>query len=232
MLSGETVLPDGFEHWIIKFSARQDAAVAGPMEYAYSLMAKQAGIDMPETQLFETADGQRFFGAKRFDRAIGNQRFHIHTFGNMIHANFRIPCCDYAELMKVALALTKNHAELLRVFRLMVFNVIAHNRDDHAKNFSFILSDTDLGWSFSPAYDISYNDGPGGEHTTTINGEGKNPTKKDILTIAEQFDISCSTANDIIDQAKTALAHWQEFADEAKLPKDAATRYGSNFILL
>lgn len=232
MLSGEADLPDGFEHWIIKFSARQDVSVAGPMEYAYSLMAKQAGIDMPETLLFEIADGQRFFGAKRFDRATGNQRFHIHTFGNMIHANFRIPCCDYAELMKATLVLTKNHAELLKVFRLMVFNVIAHNRDDHAKNFSFILNEPDLGWSFSPAYDISYNDGPGGEHTTTINGEGKNPTKKDILTIAEQFDIARLMADEIIAQVKTAISRWQEFADEAKLPKDAATMYGSKFILL
>ncbi len=82
IISGEDDLPTGFEHWIVKFAAEAEAADAGPMEYAYSLMAREAGIDMPPTRLFETSNGDRFFGVKRFDRD-GNLRYHVHTFGNI-----------------------------------------------------------------------------------------------------------------------------------------------------
>ncbi|MFN2355912.1 MAG: type II toxin-antitoxin system HipA family toxin, partial [Desulfopila sp.] len=126
---------------------------AGPMEYAYSLMAAAAGVEMPQTRLFTTAQGDSFFGVKRFDRGPGNRRYHIHTFGNMIQSNFRIPACDYGDLLKVTSILTRNHTDLLRAFRLMLFNVLAHNRDDHAKNFSFMQSDATGQWALSPAYD-------------------------------------------------------------------------------
>ena len=232
ILSGETDLPEGFEHWIVKFSAGQHAAIAGPAEYAYSLMAKQAGIDMPQTRLFETADGQRFFGTKRFDRGAANQRFHIHSFGNMIHANFRIPCCDYAELFKVTLVLTMNHLELIKAFRLMVFNVLTHNRDDHVKNFSFILDTVGNEWKFSPAYDITFTDGPGGEHTTTINGEGRNPTKQDMLALADQFDISHVKVNEIISHIQKAIRDWSGYADTAGLPKNIAAEYRRKFLTI
>ncbi len=116
---------------------------------------------MPPTRLFETAEGDRFFGVKRFDRDR-NQRFHVHTFGNLIEANFRIPSSDYGDLLKATTILTNNHQQVLRVFRHMVFNVLAHNRDDHVKNFAFILDDRSGEWSLTPAYDLTFTTGPGG----------------------------------------------------------------------
>lgn len=215
IISGENDLPHGFEHWIVKFSAREDKIDAGTTEYAYSMMAVAAGIDMPTVRLFETTSNDRFFGVKRFDREEHNLRRHIHSFGNLIHTNFRIPSCDYSDIFKATSILTKNNENIIRLFRLMSFNVMAHNRDDHAKNFSFILNDSTGDWSLSPAFDLTFSPGPGGEHTTTIAGEGQTPKRKHLLTIAQQFDIQTAQAKQIIDEVSTSISSWKDFAADA-----------------
>jgi serine/threonine-protein kinase HipA len=213
-ISGEDDLPAGFEHWIVKFPAQTDAPDAGAIEYAYSLMAIAAGIDMPPTHLFETSKGDRFFGAKRFDRD-GNRRYHVHTFGNLIQSNFRIPSADYADLLKAASLLTRNHQDVLRAYRRMVFNVLAHNRDDHVKNFAFILNDVTGDWALSPAYDLLYTPGPGGEHTMTLAGEGKRPGRSHMERLAQQADVSKREVAVIIDQVQATVAGWKELAAQA-----------------
>jgi len=221
IICGENDLPDGFEHWMVKFAAKAEARDAGPIEYAYALMAKTAGIDMPEVQLFETRKDRitrRYFGVKRFDRGEGNRRMHVHTFGNMIHANYRIPSCDYSDLLKTTKALTRNHQDVLRAWRRMVFNVAAHNRDDHAKNFAFVMNDRGE-WSLSPAYDLVFSPGPGGEHTTTVLGEGRNPSREHCLTLAEKFGIRPNDASGMIDQVNAAISRWSQFADQASCTK-------------
>jgi len=214
IVSGEDDLPDEFEHWIVKFASKADSPDAGAVEYAYSLMAADAGVDMPTTRLFETAEGDRFFGVKRFDRE-GNRRIHIHTFGNLIQVNFRIPSADYADLLKTASLLTRNHQDVLRAYRRMVFNVLAHNRDDHVKNFAFVLDDATGDWTLSPAYDLTRAPGPGGEHTMTLAGEGKNPTRSHMDQLARQADISQKDADQIFDQVQSAVDHWSDHAAEA-----------------
>ena len=212
ILSGEGELGDDFEHWIIKFSARKDSGDAGPVEYAYSLMAREAGIEMEKTKLFETAEGDQFFGVKRFDRSPDNVRHHIHTFGNLIHANFRIPSCDYGDLLKVVNLLTKDHVQLKKAYRLMCFNVLANNRDDHAKNFSFRLDDESGQWHLAPAYDLTFSRGPGGEHTTTVSGEGRQPTILHCLQLAKEAGISPREAKDIYYNVENAVSYWLDFA--------------------
>ena len=218
IISGEDDLPDGYEHWIVKFSAKVDVRDAGPMEFAYARMARAAGIDMPQTRLFRVGKNQSYFGVRRFDRAPGNRRFHVHTFANLIHANFRIPSTDYADLLKATSGLTRNHQDVLEVFRRMVFNVAAHNRDDHAKNFAFILGHAGE-WSLSPAYDLGFAPGPGGEHTMTILGEGRAPMREDVLKLADQFSIKPKESTQIIDQVNSAVRKWRKFAGEAKCTK-------------
>lgn len=219
ILSGEDDLPDGYEHWIVKFAARADNPDAGPVEYAYSLMAAAAGVEMPPARLFETAQGDRFFGVRRFDRQ-GGRRFHIHTFGNLIQANFRIPSADYGDLLKAASLLTRNHGDVARVFRLMVFNVLAHNRDDHVKNFAFILNDRTGQWSFAPAYDLLYTAGPGGEHTMTLAGEGRNPGRAHLLQLARQAGLSNRQAAAILSDVQAAVAAWEDFAGRGQVSRD------------
>ncbi|MDP6635305.1 MAG: type II toxin-antitoxin system HipA family toxin [Phycisphaerae bacterium] len=223
VVSGEDDLPDEFEHWIVKFAARADSPDAGAVEYAYSLMAADAGIDMPTTRLFETARDDRFFGVKRFDRD-GNRRIHIHTFGNLIQMNFRIPSADYADLLKTASILTRNHQDVLRAYRRMVFNVLAHNRDDHVKNFAFVLDRAAGEWTLSPAYDLTHTSGPGGEHTMTLAGEGKNPTRSHMDQLARQADISQKEADQIFDQVQSAVDHWPDRAAQANVSQTNISR--------
>lgn len=221
IISGESDLPAGFEHWMVKFSAGDDVLESGPVEYAYSLMARSAGLRMTETRLFETTEGGRFYGVKRFDRAGGSRRLHVHTFGNLIHADFRVPGCDYAELLKATRILTRNHQDVLSAFRLMAFNVLAHNRDDHAKNFAYLL-DADTGqWGLSPAYDLTFASGPGGEHTTTVDGEGRAPTAGDMLRLIGPAGIDDKVARGVIDEVRQAVEQWPEHAQQAGVSEKA-----------
>jgi len=227
VISGQDDLPGGFEHWIVEFAAKADGPDVGAIEYAYALMAAAAGIDMPPTRLFETGQGERFFGAKRFDRQ-GNRRFHVHTFGNLIQSNFRIPSADYADLLKATSVLTRNQQDVQRAFRRMVFNVLAHNRDDHVKNFAFLLDDASGDWSLSPAYDLFPTPGPGGEHTMTIAGEGKNPTRSHILRLAEQAGVPKRRVTAILDEVQSAVARWGAFAVQAGVPRAAISQVAAS----
>ncbi len=211
LICGMENLPQGYMHWIVKFKAGQDIPDAGAVEYAYALMADAAGIQMRPARLFKTPQGERFFGVKRFDRE-GNRRFHMHTFGNLIQSNFRIPSADYADLLKATAVLTRNHQDVLRAFRQMVFNVLAHNRDDHVKNFAFILDDTTGDWKLSPAYDLIFSHGPGGEHTMTVAGEGRTPQRSHMLQLAEASGIASRQAAMVIDEVQAAVNRWDDFA--------------------
>lgn len=213
MLSGEDELPEGYCGWIVKFPARADEPGDGRIEYAYSVMAREAGLEMPATRLFETRQGDAFFGVERFDR-VGNMRRHVHTFGNLIHANFRVPSCDYDMLLRVTRILTKNQSDILSAFRRMVFNILAHNRDDHVKNFAFILSPDD-DWRLAPAYDLTFATGPGGEHTMTVAGEGKRPGLPHILRIAEGAGIARPQAQAVVHAVSSAVRDWPRFAATA-----------------
>ncbi len=228
LLSGEDDLPEEFEHWIVKFAAKKERVDAGPLEYAYALMAAAAGIDMPATRIFKTDEGGRFFGVKRFDRD-GNRRFHVHTFGNLIQSNFRVPSADYADLLKAASVLTRNHQDVLRALRRMVFNVAAHNRDDHVKNFSFILNDASGDWTLSPAYDLVHACGPGGEHSMTLAGEGKHPRRAHILRLAEQAGVARSQTAAIIDDVRAAVDRWKDLADSAGVSKARSREVEASF---
>ena len=229
IIAGDDILPSGYSHWIVKFSAREDVRDAGPVEYAYSQMADAAGLSMTETRLFVTDQGDSFFGIRRFDRGPGNHRRHIHTFGNLIQTNFRIPSCDYSDLLKVTSLLTHNRADLLAAFRLMIFNVLTHNRDDHAKNFSFSLDDVTGNWSPSPAYDLTFSFGPGGEHSTTIAGEGRTPAYSHFSNLADQFDISTKEMEKIYVEVADAIKRWPDFAEAAGV-SEAGTRYIGKYL--
>jgi serine/threonine-protein kinase HipA len=222
MISGEDMLPENYAPWIVKFHTRREATEEGRVEYAYAQMAMAAGVTMQPTRLFETSEGERYFGVERFDRQ-GNRRRHIHSFGNLIHANFRIPGCDYEQLLKVTRILTKNHADVVAAFRLMVFNVLAHNRDDHVKNFAFMM-DVDGCWALAPAYDLTFAQGPGGEHTMTVSGEGREPGRKHILGLAEKAGMSISKANNVLEEVSGVVAEWKRFAREAGVKRGTSEK--------
>ena len=184
------------EDWIIKFPSSQDPKNIGEQEYKYSLVAKDCGIKMSETKLFQSKICSGYFGIKRFDRENG-RKVHMVSVSGLLETSHRLPNLDYNILMKLTLELTKNYQDIEQLYRLMCFNVFAHNRDDHSKNFSFLYDESQKEWHLSPAYDLTYSSSFNGEHATTINGEGKNPSLNDILAVAKNIGIKEKQAKDI-----------------------------------
>ena len=212
MTHGQSDLPKGFEPWLVKFPNTQDGKDAGAIEYVYALMARTAGIEMTHTHLFPAKRGAGFFATRRFDR-IGKNRLHAHTASGLLHADHRTPSLDYEDLIALTLRLTRDVREAEKMFRLAVFNVLGHNRDDHAKNFTFLM-DAAGNWSLSPAYDLTFSSGPGGEQTTMVKGEGKAPGEAHLLALAKEASLAPKDAKAIIDQTREALGQWATLAKE------------------
>lgn len=206
----KVLLPIDGEDWLIKFRSSLDLKDISAIEYAYHLMAKDAGLNLPEAKLFPSRAGLGFFGVKRFDRH-GDCRVHMHSIAGLLHADHREPCLDYESVMKATFYVSKDIRQCEIQFRNTVFNVLSHNRDDHAKNFSFLMDKNGI-WTVSPAYDLTFSSGPSGEHSTMILGEGKNPTKEHLLRLAESCNIKSSKALEIIHQVLEATQKWDTFA--------------------
>jgi serine/threonine-protein kinase HipA len=215
IIHGQQQLPKNYVHWMVKFSSGNDVKDIGAIEYAYSLMARAAGLEMMPTHLFPAKKGAGYFGVQRFDRH-GDKRIHMHTVSGLLNADHRLPSLDYEQIMRTTLELTRNIKEVEKILRMATFNVFAHNRDDHAKNFSFLM-DAKGNWSVAPTYDLTFSGGPGGEHSTTIMGEGKNPDRTHLLKLAEKFSIKNPAA--IIDQTRAAITDWPKYADIAVVSK-------------
>lgn len=209
---GAHELQEGCAHWLVKFANAQDGFDAGAIEYVYALMAKEAGIAMPDVHLFPADRGAGYFAIKRFDRE-GSKRFHMHTACGLLHSDFRTPSLDYEDLIALTGALTRDAREIEKMFRLAVFNVLAHNRDDHAKNFSFLMDDTGE-WVLSPAYDLTFSSGPSGEQSTMVLGEGKNPTRDHLVKLGLDAKLNQIKINAIIEQTTNALGRWRSLANE------------------
>jgi serine/threonine-protein kinase HipA len=165
---------------------------------------------MPGTHLFRTRK-RGYFGAKRFDRQ-GDKRIHMHSLSGLIHADHRNPTLDYNMLLRVVLVLTKNITEVEKAYSLACFSVLAHNRDDHAKNFSFLLDDSNA-WVFAPAYDLTFSDGPAGEQSTMVMGDGRNPGIEHLKALGKEHNLK--HAPRILGRVQTAVARWRNHAAAA-----------------
>ena len=192
------------EQWIIKFPAHVDGENAGKMEYEYSCCAKQCGISMSETRLFSSEKCEGYFGTKRFDRISGEKgerRIHMLTAAAILELDFEQPSLDYHELMKLTKILTReNKEDIENMFRRMCFNVFAHNRDDHSKNFTYLYDEKNDIWRLSPAYDLTYSNTYYGEHTTSVDGNGRNPGKKEIMAVGIRAGLAKEKCMEIMEQ--------------------------------
>jgi len=206
IIHGGKSVPDGFTPWIIKFSEKHDPQSSGELEYRYSLAAKAAGITMPETHLFPLKDGRGCFGVQRFDRTPEG-KVHIHTACGLLHASHRFASLDYENLLKLTWILTKNHADVVEMVRRMIFNIKSGNKDDHSKNFSFLLNSR-YQWQLAPAYDLTPSAGINGEQTCMVNGKGCNITDADLIKTAATANVSEVEAKALIDQITTALREY------------------------
>ena len=220
LMHGYNTLPDGFEHWILKFPSAHDPHDIANIEYAYYKMAQAAQIDMSECKLLESAQGLQVFATKRFDR-IGNKRLHMHSMAGLTHDNFRISNIDYGHIIDAAFRLENTAVAREKVLRLAAFNIFSHNRDDHSKNFSWLMDATGT-WTFAPAYDLTYSSSGMGEHSTRVAGEGAAPNKKHLLELARVFSIR--KAEQIINEVQEAISQWPDFAKAAYVSKKSTDR--------
>lgn len=183
--------------WIVKFRASNDPENMGEWEYKYSLLAKKCGVEMPETILLE----DKYFATERFDRK-SDQKFHVVSVAGLLNADYRTPCIDYLQIFQLTLRITNSWVEMWKLFRLMTFNFLIGNKDDHARNFSFILINDE--WKLSPAYDILPSNGFNGFHTTTINNN-PSPTENDLMEVASKSGLDLKKAKEILMDMKDTL---------------------------
>jgi serine/threonine-protein kinase HipA len=236
----------GFEYWLLKFDgmgADRELGAAqdyGRIEYAYSLMACAAGIEMSSCRLLEEG-GRAHFMTRRFDRGSSPAedgsatKHHMQSLCAMAHLDFKQKAThDYAQLLQTIQQLKLGHAALEEAFRRMAFNVMAANCDDHSKNFAFLLPAGSRQWQLSPAYDITHAHNPKGEwtyqHLMAVNGKFADITRDDLLRVADRYAIG--PAPKIIAHIAEVLANWPHFARDAGLNETTIQSVAADFRLL
>ena len=168
--------------WLVKFRHVYDPQDLGAIEFRYNEIARQCGVEVPDFKIF---DG-RFFATRRFD-VDGKERLHVATAGALLNESIHWPKLDYKTLLHLTGYLTQDPKQVEAMFRLMAFNVFSDNKDDHAKNFSFIYRDGR--WRMAPAYDLTpFPEGYHGEHATSVNGNGL-PSMEDMIAVGESIRI-------------------------------------------
>lgn len=231
IVAGPELVGSGHTPIIVKFNAPIDAVDAGRVEAAYADMARAAGISIPRTRLLLANDLKRggqqaFFAAERFDRVAGGSRVHMHTASGLLHLPAEYAALEYAVFLGVVRDLTRDHRAVEEGYRRMVFNVLAHNHDDHTKNIAFTM-DEDGEWHMAPAYDLTYAPGPGGEHTMLVHGRGRDITRADLNEVAVESSISKREAERIIEQVAQAVSEWQRFAQAHDVPRERIQAIGT-----
>ena len=217
--SGQSKVPNGFEHWLIKLDGVSDVQLGdtqgyGRVEMAYYLMAKDCGIDMMPCELLEE-NGRAHFMTKRFDREKGNIKHHIQTFCGLKHYDYNeVNSFSYEQLFQTMRELRLSYPEAEEMFRRMVFNVLSRNCDDHTKNFSFRLKQGGK-WELAPAYDICHAYRPDSiwvsQHALSINGKRKGILPEDFLKVGKSMNIK--NAKEIIKNVNNVVSQWSKYAD-------------------
>ena len=242
--SGQTTVPAGFTHYLMKFDGVSeqhankqtfgDPLGYGAMEYVYHLLATACGITMMPCRLLNEGN-RRHFITQRFDR-IGNQKRHVQTLNGLAHINYKlVGSYSYAELFGVARQLKLTTSDAEQLFKRMVFNVIARNHDDHAKNVAFMLNEQHQ-WQLAPAYDLAYSYKPGSSwvnsHWMTLNGKRDHFTRRDFYSFEKISPLfSKGKVDRILDETIAHVATWSTLAREHDVPKNLIDVVAANLRL-
>lgn len=200
--SGRTT--PGSEPWLVKFPAREQHRDACAIEELYARLARHCGLEMPESRFFDLEDRHGAFGVRRFDREEG-LRVPLLSLSALLHVDHRLPALDYEMLLRATRRMTGDEREVTKAFERCVLNVLLHNRDDHSRNFAFRL-DRERRWTLAPVFDLTYCDGPGGEHQTSVAGEGRTPTRDHLLEVARRGGIKLKQAQETIDRLRDGIS--------------------------
>lgn len=242
--SGQIEAGKGYGYWLIKFDGvsrngdkeGDDAPQYTRIEYAYYLMAKDAGLLMNECRNYEEK-GRYHFMTRRFDRdsATGG-KIHMQSLGGIAHFDFNQPgAYSYEQAAQVMRQLKLSNTEISQFYRRMVFNVFARNQDDHVKNISFLMERNGR-WHLAPAYDVTYAYNPEGmwtgSHQMTINGKREQISHQDLLASARSMGVKKANAEQIIEDVRDSLSKWEEFADKANLKESVVQYISGQFVRL
>jgi len=224
--SGQIPAGAGFEYWLLKFDGvagnkdkeLEDPRSYGAIEYAYSLMAKAAGVTMSECRLL-SEHGRRHFMTRRFDRLEGGGKLHMQSLCALAHFDFNSPgAYAYEQALLIMRQLGLPAGAVEEQFRRMAFNIIARNQDDHVKNIAFLM-DKAGNWSLSPAFDMSYSYNPTGiwtaRHQMTMNGKRDEFTLADFRACARSASMKRGRAGSIVDEVRAAVMKWPDYAHTA-----------------
>lgn len=240
--SGQLPAGEGFGQWLLKFdgvSRSGDHGLTDPqgwgaVEYAYSRMARTAGIEMSECRLLEE-NGRRHFMTRRFDRPAGGGKLHMQTVGALDHASYNEPgTYSYEQVLMLIRRLGLPTPVAEQLLRRMVFNVLARNQDDHVKNTAFLM-DRDGTWSLAPAYDLTWACQPGnrwvGAHQMSINGKRDAFTVADLRAVAAVAGLPRGRVQRILAEVADVVSRWPRFADEVGIDEQMAERIGRSHLL-
>ena len=216
--------PGGYDDYLVKFRGLDDPEDAAQIEQAYAAMARAAGVRVAETRLVAGAAGQHYFASRRFDRDRA-RRLHAHTASGLLYADFRMPSLDYRDLIALTRSVTRDRREGRAMFVLAAFNVLARNRDDHARQFTFLMS-RDGRWRLAPAYDLTFAPGPGGEHSTSVLGRGSHIDRELLLALGRYADLKDAETREVIERVSAAVADWDRFARSWDVTADSRNHIG------
>jgi len=228
--SGQVAAGSGFEYWLLKLDgvtgaedhALEDPRGYGAIEYAYSLMARSAGITMAECRLLEEQH-RRHFMTRRFDRLPDGGKLHMQSLGALAHLDYNQPGAHaYEQAMLIIRRLGLPPESVDQMFRRMAFNIVARNQDDHVKNVAFLM-DKRGAWALGPAFDVIYSYNPSGPwtaaHQMTMNGKRDGFTMSDFRACGRSALLPRGRADAIVDEVREAVARWPEFADHVRVPE-------------
>ncbi|MFH1045024.1 MAG: type II toxin-antitoxin system HipA family toxin [Pseudomonadota bacterium] len=233
VVSGQFDLPERYEHWLLKFDVGVDGALGysagfGRIEYAHSLMATEAGVEMSECRLLDE-NGRAHFMTKRFDRR-GNHKVHVQTLCGLAHLDFNSPYVHgYEQYLRTVLDLKLGAPALEQAWLRCAFNVAVANCDDHTKNLAFLLDDSGT-WSLAPAYDACFAHNPAAgrwtrQHQMLVGAKAWDITATDLVALANKFDVRQPDA--LLKRVADAVARWPEFARMTGVPQEETERIAS-----
>jgi len=233
--SGQVAAGPGFSYWLLKFDGvagnkdkeRDDPQGYGVIEYAYSLMARAAGITMNECRLLEE-HGRRHFMTRRFDRLADGGKLHMQSLGALAHFDYNhAGAYSYEQAFLAIRQLGLPMATMEEQFRRMLFNIVARNQDDHVKNIAFLM-DKEGRWTLAPAFDVTYSYNPSGSwtatHQMTLNGKRDGFVMADVHAGAKSAGLKRGRAHALIEEVRAAVARWRDFAARAKLADDVSEK--------
>jgi len=227
--SGQVKASKGFEYWLLKFdgvSGNKDKEMDDPqgyglIEYAYSLMARDCGIDISECRLFKE-NGRSHFMTRRFDRLATGEKLHMQSLCALAHYDFNMAgAYSYEQAFMVMRQLKLPMQAIEQQFRRLAFNIVARNQDDHVKNIAFLMNKAGE-WSLSPAFDMTYSYNPLGawtaSHQMTMNGKRDNFTLEDFNACAKTASMKRGRAAKIVAEVQASVSNWPSFAEQAGVP--------------